>query len=292
MENWDDLRLFLSTARAGSSRQAGRELGINQSTVSRRIRLLEERTATRLFDRRPGGLVLTEAGEELLALAGAVEERVADVDRRLQGRDETLNGQVRVSLPDMFVGAVAAQIAGFALVYPDIEVEVIVDNENARLTHREADLALRIASAPPEQLVGRRIAPLGFAIYGARGMEVARPLDPSALPWVRWEERWNYFPAERWLDKHVSPEQVRARVNTSHAQAELVAAGVGVGIAPCYTGDVDPRRVRLSETMDFKLVLWLLTHEDLRRTGRVLALMRFLGDALTADRKRFMGESP
>ena len=84
-------------------------------------------------------------------------------------------------------------------------------------------------------------------------------------------------------------EQVRARVNSSHAQAELVAAGVGVAWQPCYSADRDPRMVRIGEPTDFGLTLWLLTHEDLRRTGRVMALMRFLGDALTAERDRFLG---
>lgn len=289
MDNWDDLRLFLATARAGSSRQAGRELGINQSTVSRRIRKLEDHSGARLFDRRPGGLSLTEAGEELLALAGDVEDRIAVLDRRLQGRDETLRGQVRLSLPDMFVGEIAAPIARFGQRYPDIEVEVVTDNSNVRLTHREADLALRVAGTPPEQLIGRRIAPLQFAIYGARGGDYPEAFDPSALPWVRWEERWDFFPTERWLEAHVAPEQVRARVNSSHAQAELVAAGVGVAWQPCYSADSDPRMVRLGEPTDFGLTLWLLTHEDLRKTARVMALMRFLGDALSAERERFLG---
>ena len=289
MNNWDDLRLFLATARAGSSRQAARELGINQSTVSRRIRKLEEHSGARLFDRRPGGLSLTEAGEELLALAGQVEDRVAVLDRRLHGRDETLRGPVRLTLPDMFVGEIAAPIARFGQRYPDIEVAVVTDNSNVRLTHREADLALRIAGTPPDQLVGRRIGPLQIAIYGARSVAHPEDIDPSALPWVRWEERWGFFPTERWLDSHVAPDQVRARVNSSHAQTELVAAGVGVAWQPCHAADQDARLVRLGEPTDFGLTLWLLTHEDLRKTARVMALMRFLGDALAAARGRGSG---
>jgi DNA-binding transcriptional LysR family regulator len=293
MENWDDLRVFLATARAGSSRASGKALGINQSTVSRRVRRLEERSAARLFDRRSHGLVLTEAGEELLDLASDVEERIAALHRRLHGRDSHLAGPLRLSMPDLMVAPCAPHLARFANLYPQIEVEVIVDNGFANLTRREADLALRIASDPPVQLVGRRISRVMCAIYGAVAYTDAMslPIDPSAVNWVRWDESWRTLPWERWIDAHVAPEQVRARVNTSLAHGELLAAGVGVGLALCCTGDVDPRLRRASTTIDFGLYLWLLAHEDLKRTARIRALLRFLGDALTAERPLFLVDS-
>ncbi len=291
MENWDDLRIFLVTARTGSSRASARQLGINQSTVSRRIRQLEERSAARLFDRRPSGLVLTEAGEELLVLATEVESRVDDVDRRLQGRDVELRGTVRLSMPDMMVQPVAPHLARFAVACPAIDVEVIVDNALVSLSHREADLVLRLSTNPPSQLVGRRIAPLRVAIYGSATATagLSLPLDPSGVDWVRWDEVWRVLPTEAWIDAHVAPEQVRACINTSFAHTELLAAGIGVGIAPCMISDADPRLRRLCPPMDFGLVLWLLTHSDLMHTGRVRALLRFLGDALSQDRDAYIG---
>jgi len=256
MKNWDDLRLFLATARAGSTRGAARALDLNQSTISRRIRQLEARSSSRLFDRRGRGLTLTDAGEELLELAAAIEGQFATVDRRLQGRDVNLVGAVRLSMPDMMVRPTAEHLARFAARYPRIEVEVMVDNGLVSLTHREADLVLRLAKSPPEQLVGRRVAPARVAIYGAEAYLQGRrgALDPSEVDWVRWDASWRLIPMERWIDDHVAPAQIRA-----------------------------------SAPMDFGLVLWLLTHEDLKRTARVRALMRFLGDALSAERGRFEG---
>lgn len=292
MENWDDLRLFLATARAGSSRGAADELGVNQSTISRRISGLEKRLAVRLFDRNPGGLELTAAGQELLLLSTEVEEGIDALDRRLQGRDLELRGPVRLSLPDVFVAPTAGHLARFAAQYPQIELDVMVDNSVVSLTQREADLALRMAGNPPQQLVGRRIAPVKMAIYGAVDYlsEREQPVDPSTCDWVRWDEEWRGAPPEAWIDANVPKENIRGRVNTTLSQVELMAQGVGLGFKVCYSGDADPRLRRVGEPFDFSFALWLLTHEDLRSTARVRALMRFLGDALAAERHRFLGE--
>ncbi len=291
MQNWDDLRVFLSTARAGTSRAAAKHLGINQSTVLRRIQRLEERAGTRLFDRQPSGLVLTDSGAELVGLAVVIEDNIAAVDRRLQGRDTSLEGAIRLSMPDMMVGPTAPHLARFSEQYPRIEIDAFVDNDVVSLNHREADLVLRLGPSPPDELLGRRISPVPFAIYGSHDYLDGRDehADPSSLDWVRWEESARDFPAERWIDSHVAPEQVRSRINTSLAHSELVAAGIGVGLQACYVGGADVRVRRLGGTIDFGLVLWLLTHADLMQTARVRALLRFLGDALTAERARFLG---
>lgn len=294
MENWDDLRLFLATARAGSSRASADELGVNQSTVSRRIAQLEKQSGVRLFDRQPSGLELTEAGEELFALAVEVEAGFATLDRRLQGRDLELRGPVRLTLPDFLVTDVAAHLVPFAKTYPHIEVELLVDNGFVNLTRRQADVALRLAIDPPEHLIGRRIAPVMAGVYGAPDYLEGRgdPPDYGAMDWIRWEEQWRGVPAERWVDAHAGDAPVRGRINTSHAHAELVARGLGVGVKACHTGDADPRLRRVGEVLDFGIWLWILTHEDLKSTARVRALLRHLGDALSADRARFLGGAP
>lgn len=299
MDNWDDLRVFLAAARGGSSRAAAEALGINQSTVSRRMRSLEERAGVRLLDRSSTGFSLTEAGAELLELAEGMERAVSEVERRLHGRDLELEGSVRLSLPDFLLSGVAAHLASFATDYPRIEVELIVDNGFVNLTRREADLALRLAASPPEHLVGRRVASLAMAVYGAAGyvdaLRVRGAVEDQlrAAAWVRWDEPWQGSPPERWIDAHAPGAPIRSRVNTSAAHSELLAAGLGLGIAPCFSGDTDPRLVRLVDgegaSLEFGFGLWILTHADLRTTARVRALMRHLGDALAAQRPRFAG---
>ncbi|MFT7625752.1 MAG: DNA-binding transcriptional LysR family regulator [Myxococcota bacterium] len=291
MHDWDDLRVFLATARSGSSRAGARRLRLNQSTVSRRVAQLEERLAVRLFDRQPGGLALTEAGTELLQLATEVEERMDTLNRRLHGRDEALGGVVRVSLPDFAVKPVVSHLGAFADLYPRIDVEVIVDNGLANLSHREADLVLRLATSPRPQLIGRRIASVRLAVYGSTEYLKGRqwPTDVTRLDWIRWDHPWHQAPMERWIEQNVPEDRVRGRINTSLAHAEIIASGLGVGFKPCYAGDADPRLERAGPPVDFGLALWLLTHDDLKNNARVRALMRFLGDALAKERLRFIG---
>lgn len=291
MENWDDLRVFLATARSGSTRGGAQRLGLNQSTVSRRLAQLEGRAGARLFDRSPTGLTLTAAGEELLGLASEVEDRVAAADRRLQGRDEQLCGTVRLSMPDFAVVPTAELLGELSKRYPRIELQVLIENGLVDLTHRQADLALRLAAEPPQHLVGRRIAPARLAVYGSKTYLQGReaPIDVGALSWVGWDEPWHQMASERWIKANVPAENVRARVNSSLAMGALLAAGIGVGFKLCYTGDAHPDLQRATVPMDFGFSLWLLTHADLRGNARVRAVLRFLADALASQRDRFVG---
>ena len=291
MHNWDDLKIFLAASRSRSSRSAGEALGLNQSTVSRRIARLEERLGVRVFDRRPSGLVLTDAGADLQELALEVEARMDTVNRRLLGRDVSLRGTVRLSVPDFALVPVAQLVTKFAPLFPRIEVHLVSDNGTASLTDRQADLVLRLSASPTPQLVGRRIATVRAAVYGAPSYlaQKAAPYELSELDWVRWDEPFRQFPTERWVDANVPPERIRARVNTSAGQAELLAGGLGVGFKICYTGDADERLERAAPPVDFGLALWALTHDDMKGSGRVRALLRFLGDELAKDRARFEG---
>jgi DNA-binding transcriptional LysR family regulator len=189
-------------------------------------------------------------------------------------------------LPDFMVVPLAPLATEFGRRHPGITLELAVDNGYVSLTHREADIALRLGTSAPDHLVGRRIASAPAAVYAAPDYlaRQAEPSDLATLDWLGWEEAWRGIPPERWIAEHVDPAQVRARVNTSFAHAELIAAGLGVGFLLCYNGDADPRLCRISEPFDFGLSLWLLTHQDLRNAGRIAALMGYLGDALMEQR--------
>ena len=284
--NWDDIRLFLSVARSDTSREAATELGINQSTVSRRLKQLEQSTGAQLFDRRTVGLRLTDAGREMVGVAERIEEEFALLDRQVLGRDVRLSGRIRFSLPDMMMTAAAPILAEFGQRYPTIETEVSVENGFINLTHREADIALRLTSEAPEHLVGRRIASARIAVYGADDYLAAQPdrQDLVRLDWVRWDEPWRDVAPERWLTANIPAERIRARVNTNLAQTELIASGLGVGFQLCYSGDADSRLTRVGDAFDFGLAIWLLTHEDLRHTARISAFMTFVCESLSSQR--------
>lgn len=282
--NWDDLRVFLAVARAGSLSGAARTLGVNHSTVFRRIGAFETGLGVRLFERLPSGYLLTPAGEELHEGALRVEEEIASLSRKVTGQDLRLSGTVRVTTVDMLAfGLLPRHLAGFRDAYPGIDLELVVGNATLSLGRREADVALRVGNAPPETLVGRRVGRLAFAVYGSADYR-ARRLEPDLAlhDWIGFDAEHEAL-VRRFA--HFLPG-VRPALRTNSVAAALAAAGAGLGLAalPCGLADLEPDLVRVAPLPDdFTLDLWLLTHEDLRQTARIRAFLDFLAEALARE---------
>jgi DNA-binding transcriptional LysR family regulator len=291
-ENWDDLRVFLAVARAGSLSGAARTLGVNHSTVFRRIGVFEETLGVRLFERLPGGYLLTPAGEALRDGALRVEEEIASLSRKVTGQDLRLSGTVRVTTIDMLAfGLLPRHIAGFRAAYPGIEIELVVGNATLNLSRREADVALRVGNTPPETLVGRRVGRLVFALYGSADYRARRPGPDLALhDWIGFDSEHEALVRRM---AHFLP-QARPALRTNSMAAALAAAREGLGVAPlpCGIADLEPDLVQIAPLPDdFTLDLWLLTHEDLRRTARIRVFLDFLAEALANEAPLLEGVS-
>ena len=153
---WDDLRCVLAIARAGSLSGAARELGIEHSTVFRRLNSVEKRLGVRLFERSPRGYTPTACGELAAAAAGAMESEALGVERRMLGADARLTGVVRLATSELFAGFLLPRVLKqFLEAHPGVEVETHIASRMVDLTRREADLALRATVSPPEHLPGR-----------------------------------------------------------------------------------------------------------------------------------------
>ncbi|WP_354193552.1 LysR family transcriptional regulator [Aquamicrobium terrae] len=281
VENWDDLRLFLAVARSGTLSGAARVLGVNHSTVFRRIGSFEEALGVRLFERLPNGYLLTPAGEEMHQGALRVEEEIAGLSRKVTGQDLRLSGTVRVTTIDMLAfGLLPRHLASFRMAYPGIEIELVVGNATLNLNRREADVALRVGNDPPESLVGRRVGQLVFAAYGSADY-CRRNTEPDLA-----HHDWIGFDAEhaalvRRFSDFLPDVTPILRANSVAAALAAAKAGIGLASLPCGIADLEPDLVRVATLPgDFTLDLWLLTHEDLRRTARIRAFLDFLTDAL------------
>lgn len=278
-ENWDDLRLFLAVARAGTLAGAARALKVNHSTVFRRIGAFEEAIGVRLFDRMPNGYVLTAAGEAMQESALRVEEEIAALGRRVTGQDLRLRGVVRITTVDMLAqGLLPRHLLAFRRAYPSIEIELTVGNATLSLTRREADVALRVGNQPPEVLVGRRAGRLVFAVYGATGAgKITAPL--AEQPWIGFNAE--HAPLVREFGAFLPGVDPAFRVNSVAAAISAAKAGIGLATLPCAIADREPGLMRVALLPDsFTLELWLLTHEDLRRTARIRAFLDFMAEAL------------
>lgn len=279
--NWNDLKVFVAIAEAGSLAGAARTLGQNHSTVFRRLNALESAVRTRLFDRLPGGYTLTPAGERMLELARQVDDAIQTIDRELAGRDLEPTGTVRLTTaPNLARTIVPTALKALRSTHPGISIEVAVGDSDYDLNRREADLALRATSRPPEHLVGRKVMTLDWWICGGtRSSAAARRGDFGRADFIGAERTLMRLAAFQWLERHHG-ERIVARANDLSTMAALAKAGVGLALLPADQRESGLKR--LSRVPGLSGELWLLTHPDLRHVRRIRAVWEALIDAVGA----------
>jgi DNA-binding transcriptional LysR family regulator len=242
MIDWDDVRYFLAVARGGSVRAAAERLGVNHSTVLRRIAQLEERLGVHMFEKLPSGYRLTAAGEEVLEFADQMEASSHLLETRVFGRDQSVRGLLRVTLaPPLATHLLMPDFADFARLHPDIEMEILSSGELANLTNREADVAIRV-------VYDRKTLPLN--LHGLKGPELFGGVYISRDRLAAW--RSGAPDPIRWIviSLHGIPDwaregEVRAtgvpfRSTDAEAQIAAVRQGLGMTTLPCFVGDADP----------------------------------------------------
>jgi DNA-binding transcriptional LysR family regulator len=283
-QNWEDLRFFAAVAQAGSISAAARQLGVNHSTILRRLAQLEAAMEVRLFERFQTGYQLTPAGEELHALLAPLAEQMDAAQRRVTGRNAVLSGTINITTTDTLLhGLLAPVLARFRLLHPGIQLQVAVNNGFMNLTRREADVAVRPSNAPPETLVGRRVGAIHTAVYASRAyLRRARQLGIGDQDWARHEwvapdESLGHLRQAQWLKAHVPEERHAIRIDTLLGMAQAVRAGLGAGMLLSLLADADPELEQLqAPEPGLDTDVWVLTHADLRKVGRVKALTEFL----------------
>jgi DNA-binding transcriptional LysR family regulator len=285
MIDWDDVRYFLAAARGGSVRAAAGRLGVNHSTVLRRIGQLEARLGTQLFEKLPSGYRLTPAGEEVLELAEQMEASSHQLEARVFGRDQSVRGLLRVTLPPFLsTHLLMPDVGDFARLYPDIEMEIVSTGEVVNLTNREADVAIRIvadrkalplnlhALKGPEVFAGIYMSSDRLAAWRAGAPDTIRPIVIGGQGVPDW----------------AAEGEVRATgvpFRTPDAEAQIAAARQGIGMTrlPCFVGDADRLLARVPG-IDLKAhaALWFLTQGETRKTARVRLFVEFLSRRLAA----------
>ena len=281
--SWDDFRLVRAIAETGGLPAGAAALGLNHSTVFRRLRQIEAMLGLALFERHRSGFVATPAGEEILATAARMDLDVTDVLRRLSGQAPGPTGELRITTSDsLLVQLLLPLFARFRESCPRITLDLIIGNAESNLSRRDADIAIRAADSAPETLVGRRLSRIAWALYGrAEYAGVPRQDLVAQANWVGLGDSMGSLSATRFLQKQIAPQRIAARVNSVLALADAVEAGLGIGHLPCFVGDVRPglRRLEAPEPA-FGSTLWILTHPDLRQSPRVRAMLDFLGPAI------------
>jgi DNA-binding transcriptional LysR family regulator len=291
--SWDEFRLVKSIAEARSLVGAAEMLGVNHSTVFRRLAAIEAAVGARLFERSRAGYEPTVAGEEMIALASTMAESVLEFERRVAGRDIKPTGELSVTTPEAigqhFMPAIVAQ---FQTQNPGIVVELILSNQALNLSRRDADIAIRLTNDPPETLVGRRICTARWSVYGQRDLIARLGADATdTVPFVGYGDNFGSGPGRRWIGANIHPGRLVAKANSAHCMFQLALQGFGATLLPCFLGDSCPDLTRVGHLLpELDLGLWMLTHSDLRRSARVRAFMDFVGAELTKHRRAIEGQ--
>lgn len=288
--DWDDLRYVLAISRAAGLSPAARALGVNPSSVYRRLEALEQKLEVRLFERLRSGYRLTESGEALAEAAARMESEALAVERRVLGTDVRLQGHIRVSTSEaLALHLLPGYLAEFRTMYPDVSLDVSATNQMADLTRRDADVAIRATAIPPDHLVGRSVGHVSVASYASPSYLDAqgrgRPI--VEYDWIGFDGALAHIRQARWTTTNIPESRQKLRFDSMGAVVAAVARGVGCGSLPCFVADDDPRFERLPGTyLPTDVQVWVLTHPDLRKSARVRACLQFFGTRLAADASR------
>lgn len=292
IDDLNQLRFVAAIAQSGSLAGAARQLGVNHATAFRRLERIEAELGVRLFERSAGRYLATDAGEELARAGTAIVAEAAQSLRKVAGQDLRPGGVVRITTTHSFCARFIGPIAQACRAkYPQISLHVVTANVIHDLSRRDADIALRPSLKPPEHLIGKRIAPMAHAVYGAkRYLRTRRKLKLEQHDWIALDDSLSQHATLKWLAKIVSLEQTVLRTNSFSGVQQACIDGLGLAVLPCFLGDEHAALERVSDTLDeCKTELWLLTHPDLRSTARIKAVFQLMGDELSAARHLFEG---
>ena len=281
---WDDLRFVLAVARAGSALRAARTLGVDQTTVLRRLDVLETTLGTSLFERRKSGQTPTLAGKLVAETAERMEKEARALENALATRRRTLAGAVRLTTSDGLAGRfVTPCMRAFQALYPGVSVELVATDERLDIAAGEADVALRGSSHPEGTgIVARRMPDILWTIYCSPAYAAERgvPDCRDALRGhdiVGFEGRLTGLPGWRWLAEAVPGALVRFRSSSFVSMVSNLKAGLGIGPLPTIIGDAEPGLVRcFPPPPELKDELWLIVREELKNEPHVRALTDFL----------------
>jgi DNA-binding transcriptional LysR family regulator len=290
---WDDLRYVLALVEAGSLARTAKALGVDHTTVGRRVEAAEQALGTRLFARTSTGYVPTAEAEALFARMRSVEDAVHALERGAQSRHERIEGVVRVTSPETFGCLYLAPcLAGLRREHPGLSIELRSTGAILDLARREADLAVRMFRSPHESLVVRRIGALRHGLYASRAYLARRPIRRLAEladhPLLTGEPSPGAVDA-KWLARLVPGVRPALVCDLSVALLSACRAGAGVAVLPSYLGGADPSLEEIPAPDPPSEAIWMTVHRDLREAPRVRAVMDHLVACIARDKRLLEG---
>ena len=291
--NWDDIRIFLAVARAGQLLGAGRRLGMNHATVSRRVSALEQTMETRLIDRRTNGCTLTAEGEAFLISAERMEAEMLDAQAKVGLVNRSVSGTVRIGTPDGFgVAFLAPRLGALADRHPHLTIQLVPISHSFSLSQREADIVIAIERPVEGRLICKRLTDYTLGLYASPAY-LARHGTPQGPEDLRTHRLVSYvgdllFSASLDFVAEFSRNWgATLEISSALGQAEAVRSGAGIGILHDYLAAGHPDFVAVLHERKVRRTYWTTTHESTRHLARVRTVTDYLGEIVAAERWRF-----
>jgi DNA-binding transcriptional LysR family regulator len=294
--DWDDVRFFLAIHRHGTLAGAASALGLDATTVGRRLARLEQTVDARLFDRTARGYVATAAGARILPRAEAIEREMLAAVRDVEGEDHRMAGHVRMAATEMLATRfIAPHLPAFHAACPEIRLELLCAARDVDLGRREADIALRLARPHQDDLIVRKLFVIELALYAAGSYLAARGTPRIGESDGFAGHRFIAFAGTRafrreneWIDEHTAGADIALRSDSVSSIMSAAIAGVGIALLPCKVADDEAGLVRVPLPSDPTTpfvgpdprVVWQAVHRDLIGTARIRAVLDFLGRVL------------
>jgi DNA-binding transcriptional LysR family regulator len=294
---WDDMRFVLAVSRSGSALGAARALGVNQTTVVRRVTRLERQMGTALLERRQRGHGLTSVGERVAVAAQRLEQEVLTLENAIGGQRRMVAECVRLTTSEALANVLVAPfLRKLRQRHPRITVELVLGDRKFDIAGGEADLAVRGGSRPRGTgIVARRLPDVAWAAYcgTSYAQEHGVPDTPAALDGhivIGPEGAMTTFPGALWLKRVASRARISARSNSLTNLAQAVKAGLGIAVLPCILADSDPVFIRCTPPIpELDAELWLIVREAIKREPHVRAVADLLSEYVESLRSDLAG---
>jgi DNA-binding transcriptional LysR family regulator len=285
--DWDGLQVFLAVARSGRVSAAARRLGVEHTTIARRITVLEKTLGVSLFYRTSRGYLLTSEGQNVVSTAEAMERAALVVEARARETSGPPAGRVRVAMPPEYGSHwLAPKLAAFRALYPQIELQILVGTHQRDLSRGEAELAIQPPRPAQTAMVAVRLARAAVGLYasrrliGDRRIRIRRLADVRDWPLFVYTAPFQVLQNAKWFQPILGSPSIALQSNSTHALLAAARAGVGIAVLPRFVAREHDELVPVSDDVASQEIL-LITHPEVRRDPKVRATADFLKQLAT-----------
>ena len=296
--DWDNLRFFLELSRAGRLTTAARRLGVDHTTVSRRLQALEKSLGVALFIRDTSGYILTEAGRSLLPQVEMMEGASVRIEQALPNPGDSLSGQVRIGATEGYGTLIAGQLSELSHRHPHLHLDLLALPRAVRLSRHEADIVITLERPERGPFIMTKLTDYVLRLYaGTDYLQQHGPItsrnDLEQHRFVSYVDDLVFSKDLLFLDEIAGSRSVGVRSTSVLAQQEAIAAGAGLGILPAFTADTDPRlSLIMPAQIRFIRTFWMLMPIELKDIARMRVTWDFLREKAESEQGRLMGRSP